>query len=402
MKTKEKDVLYCGVRKNKIESASPTFNEKNVRYLYDWISERYSIHLKKDVKKEKSPWTNNKILKDYRFTNVRREHDRQTINLIKKVTNNSSLSLEEKILNSIIFRTWNREDTFSFFCGPFEIDDFKGETFKTFLSLARRMYKAYSQQDPNHVYWTPVFNTGGLKSAWFSPRTNCYIGATVKNLKVKYSYKGKEEEVPYRKFRELVKEVDQNDLELLDFVGVSPLNQSYTMWEKDVPLRVFWLAKWVVDNNIISRILEAKDQKEVVDILQEIPGIAYFLSYQIFVDFSYIPEFPFSENEFTAAGPGCKKGLDFIFRDRDGMTYEECLFWIRDNQRELFHEYEYDPNDLFNDLPEEDRILNVMSLENCMCEISKYIKAIEGKGRPRNKYSSPAKHSFSLIQEKSF
>ena len=46
----------------------------------------------------------------------------------------------------------------------------------------------------------------------------------------------------------------------------------------------------------------------------------------------------------------------------------------------------WEPHLLFADLPKEDRHLNVMSLENCFCELSKYIRAVEGTGRPRNKY----------------
>ena len=98
---------------------------------------------------------------------------------------------------------------------------------------------------------------------------------------------------------------------------------------------------------------------------------------------TYIKEFPFSENEFVVAGPGCKKGLDYIFKDYDGMTSEEALFWLRDNIDFVFS---WDPKALFSDLPEHDRCLNIMSLENCMCELAKYIRTIEGTGRPRVKY----------------
>jgi hypothetical protein len=38
------------------------------------------------------------------------------------------------------------------------------------------------------------------------------------------------------------------------------------------------------------------------------------------------------------------------------------------------------------DLPEEDRYMNVMSLENCMCELGKYMKTKLGVGRPRSRY----------------
>ena len=122
------------------------------------------------------------------------------------------------------------------------------------------------------------------------------------------------------------------------------------------------------------------------------------------MDLSYIKEFPFSENEFVVAGPGCKKGIDYIFTNKDGMTYEECLFWLRDminydpnslfrcdelrewEEENGYESREYNRFKLFNDLPEDDRIMNVMSIENCMCELSKYMRAVDGTGRPRNKY----------------
>ena len=82
-------------------------------------------------------------------------------------------------------------------------------------------------------------------------------------------------------------------------------------------------------------------------------------------------------------------GLGFLFTDKDGMTDEECLFWVRDNIGESFKTIlgkPWDPYKLFSDLPEADRCLNVMSLENCFCELSKYIRAKTGTGRPRKKY----------------
>ena len=132
--------------------------------------------------------------------------------------------------------------------------------------------------------------------------------------------------------------------------------------------------------------LDKLSSKEVYDNLLSLPGIGSFLAYQIFVDFSYLSEFPFSENEFVVAGPGCKKGLNLLFDDFGGLRYEEALFWIRDNQNRLFQQFGYNSYNLFSDLPEEERYLNLMSLENCMCEISKYIRAINGEGRPRIRY----------------
>lgn len=49
-----------------------------VKLLMYWIKERQSIHLKKEAGK-KWPWTKDPILQEYRFCNVYRENDRETL-----------------------------------------------------------------------------------------------------------------------------------------------------------------------------------------------------------------------------------------------------------------------------------------------------------------------------------
>ena len=120
----------------------------------------------------------------------------------------------------------------------------------------------------------------------------------------------------------------------------------------------------------------------MIDALKSIKGIHDFLAYQVFVDLTYLEDFPWSENEFVVSGPGCELGLDYLFEDKDGLTYDELMFWLRDNcpiTREWCREH-------MIDLPQYDRYMNVMSLENCMCELGKYVKTQRGEGRPRSRY----------------
>jgi hypothetical protein len=149
-------------------------------------------------------------------------------------------------------------------------------------------------------------------------------------------------------------------------------------------LGAFWLSNRAIELNIPKRCLEAQSQQEVFQILTELPGIARFLGYQIFVDMTYIEKFPFSENEFTIAGPGCKNGLNRLFLDMVNMTAEEAVFWLRDYIP--IGAPQLDFKKLMVDLPEEERFLSVMSLENCLCEFSKYHRAYYNQGRPKIKY----------------
>jgi hypothetical protein len=54
-----------------------------IERLLDFIFERESIRIKREAG-ERRPWTACPILRDYRFTNIRREHDRGTVWLHQK------------------------------------------------------------------------------------------------------------------------------------------------------------------------------------------------------------------------------------------------------------------------------------------------------------------------------
>ena len=349
MEIKPRDLKYCGVNIDHIKSAHPQIDYRNVVHLLDFITERYKIHLKKDVYQQEAPWTTNPILREFKFTNVRREHDRQTRYLIKNISQNSELSLREKILNTVMCRAWNNFDTFHDLGGPWTEEELSDPELK---ERVRPLYHRLLKKDPKRMWWSSAYIQGGCKMAWKSP-----------GLKLREG----------------------------EFMDTS---NKFGDAEKDIPLRPFHIGVWMSQLDIVDRVLSAKTQEDVFNTIKELRGFSDFLAYQVFVDLTYIEDFPFSENEFTVAGPGCKKGLNYIFLDRDGMTYEECIFWIRDNAEKLFKkckakgltELKWQPEVLFCDLPIQDRQLNVMSLENCFCELSKYIRAVTQTGRPRNKY----------------
>lgn len=345
MNTKKHDKPYCGVREEVIASVRPLISKRNFRLLLEFIRDRYEVHTNKDVEQIPKPWTDNPVLQQYKFTNIRREHDRQSKMYINGVAECNDLTLNEKILNAFMFRAWNNYDTFVTLGGPFSMNDIlSGEA----MQKARKIVHSVDKQDSNHLWFNSAYNQGSMKGVWRFPDGS--------GFKVRLS----EEEAAKK-------------------LGFEPC----------MPLRMFYLAKYVIDNHIIDKLLYSEDQKEAYEVIRSVPGFAAFMAYQVFVDLTYIPEFKFSENEFTMAGPGCKKGLDYIFSDAKGMTPEECLFWLRDNFDRLnaqFPEIGLDINKLMYDLPKWDRRMNVMSLENCMCELSKYLKVVYNTGRPRCKY----------------
>lgn len=342
MKTKQRDTRYCGVDRERIASAKPTISTVSLVHFREFITERYKIHVKKDVLKLEKPWTENPILQQYKFTNVRREHDKQSRELIRRVSTNPKLSLEEKIANTFLFRAWNNADTFETFGGPWKLNVIYDPLTK---ESARAVYREAMQEDPERLWFSSAYNQGGTKQSW-------------KRL--------------------------------------NPDDSERTPAEPDIPLRVFHVGVWLGRDKVIQRILASKNQERCFEIIKSVRGFADFLAYQVFVDLTYIDDFPFSENEFVIAGPGCKRGMDRLFLDRDDMTYEECLFWLRDRFDKLMswldrkghwpEDDPWDPSELFMDLEPHDACMNVMSLENCFCEFSKYTKALDGTGRPKVRY----------------
>lgn len=341
MRDKCRDKHYCGVRKSKIARAQPCIDENAMLLLLKYIVERYRIHIKKDILGIPAPWTKDRVLQTYRFTNVFREDDKVSSYLIDAVSTNPHLTLEEKVLNSFLFRAWNNPATFEDFGGPWCADDiYNGLELK---EIVRPIYHKLLRKDPERKWWSNAYLQGGAKYSW------------------------------------------RKTEETRDTRVLSPGS------EPDIPLRVFHIGVWLESHNVFDRLISAKNQKEAYEVIHELRGFSSFLAYQVFVDLTYIKDFPFSENEFVIVGPGCKKGMDLLFTDYDDMTHEEALFFLRDNIDECFlnlyrngsTRHEWDPEKLFKDRPAYDRRLNLMSLENCFCEFSKYMRARNGKTRLR-------------------
>lgn len=365
MKNRPRDVLYCGVDKNKILTAHPKFNTEYFSWFHDYIIERYTIHLKKDVYHYPKPWTTDPILLDYKFTNVFRELDTVSKQIINGIALNDDLTLEEKIYNIFLARTWNRYDTLVLMGGPFKMQDL--EDIHALKERIRPLIKDY----PENAYsFNSAFFTSGTKGA------------------LKY------EDLYNHAFN--VKGIKKWGIR-------EHLNDSTGIVEPNMNLRPLHIINYMKEVDAVNHILNAKNQEECLDAIATIRSVKKeFTGYQYYVDCTYIPDFPFSENEVVCAGPGCRLGLDYLFTDKDGLTYEELLFWLRNNFEnlcEMLEDYskqypelgltqlKYDRLELFCDRPIDERYINVMAMQNCFCEYSKYWKIKKGIRSRRRRYN---------------
>jgi hypothetical protein len=85
--------------------------QPNLEEFYKFMYERHMIYVRRFVKKQPPPWTDNPILRDYKFTNVYRELDRGTIWYKDHVVPKAK-SLKDLLWLTTMYRLLNRVETF--------------------------------------------------------------------------------------------------------------------------------------------------------------------------------------------------------------------------------------------------------------------------------------------------
>jgi hypothetical protein len=137
---------------------------------------------------------------------------------------------------------------------------------------------------------------------------------------------------------------------------------------------------------LYGTITRAKSLQHVWSDLTHTPGIGPFLAYEMAVDISYASWNNLGEDEWVNAGPGCQRGLMKMF---PGLKPQECPWMIKVLRQAQVKEFER-LNLPFKDIAYLGRELTLRNIEHCCCECFKYFKALEGSGRPRNKFKPSA------------
>lgn len=287
------------------------------RYAY-YQKERTNIYRLKEIEKLPAPWSENPMFQKYKFTMTKRWLDRESKNLINGILLREDISLENKILNAVMFRMTNKFKLFEIF--PESYINFELVDDDYLADIKDRIIKSGV--------------SGFFTDAYF-------ISGTLRSLKL--AVYGKDKNIPKGES--------------------NPTNS------------VISIIKFLKANQqvILRYALESKNQEEVVDGINSLYGLGKFISYQSYVDFTYIPEYKFSETEFVRAGPGAERGLNHLFEDFDGLNFSEAIFWLRDNIVRIMKEndLEWEPETWFDFLPVENRVWTVMDIQNSMCEFDK-------------------------------
>lgn len=298
---------------------------ETLRVYRDYTYERASIYYKKNVLKEAPPYTLDLYLSKYKFTNIRRELDKQSEFLIDTVVN-ANISLENKILNIALFRCINHSE------GVQRLKQWPID----FCTFDLAEYVKFEVENPSNK----------LK------QSNAYLLTSQRKI--------------------------ANKLVQTEFRYKQSTLAHLILLNKDKLINAYF-----ADSPELS-----------YEYIKSVESFGPFIAYQIWVDFTYIKEYKFTEDDFTISGPGSDNGIDWmiagtnIIKD-DGKldykifkrlypenTYEDFLHWFRNNVSKLMKDngIDWDPTIFQHYLPKHQQDWGLQCVENSMCELSKLMK----------------------------
>lgn len=126
---------------------------------------------------------------------------------------------------------------------------------------------------------------------------------------------------------------------------------------------------------------------DLFTLLRSIPSVGPFLAYQYAIDLNYSPLTNFPEDDFVVAGPGALDGIHKCFINTDGLSAEDIIRYMWENQHRHFADFDIDFRSLWG------RPLQLIDCQNLFCEISKYARVafpeysgVAGRTRIKQKF----------------
>lgn len=343
--------------------------------LFFWLMhERMAIWKRRFIDKKDRPWTENEILRDYKFTNVYRELDRNSQWQIKNILLDDSLSLKNLIWKMMVFRFFNNPETFTF------------NPKKSGVAIQGDLFGA------------PI--KSGLKQA-----------EKISDL------------IPATKWRNGIPDYDEYDEdEFSKFIagvrssGQNPYTTAYLINSQATPgqPRDYCYTRVVIPTlhkripEIIKLVLKAKNPEEIIDYLTKMPAVANFIAHEFYQDFTYIPRYTdrkfmkFTQDDYTNVGPGASIGIRLIYPSLDSVAKQkQAIYWLRDEaERELtkvakskgepMYYLEWDKEKREYYLTDECNI-TLHQIEMWLCEFQKYWKMTIKTGKQRSKFEPTTK-----------
>lgn len=297
-------------------------NDNFLYFLY-FMKERMDIFWKR-FEGNPSPYSEDILFQNFKFTNVYRILDRSSQFLIKEVIQNGKkYSKEDMFWRIILYKHFNLPDTWIYLenkLGDITSDTDFDDIEKSLKELSRegKIYSNAYMLTASFMRSDPILNKFKLKSGM--PKYKMYLNIFKKSF---------------------------------------------------------------FDEGIMKDIIGSKSMEDAFNNFKRVVSIADFLAYQFVQDINYSDIVDFSMNEFCAAGPGTRRGLERCFDIEGTPDYGEMVIWVYNNLDELRREYsnKFEIDLTFRPLPNFNP--QVPDLSNCFCETDKYLRgagiATEGK-----------------------
>ncbi len=309
-------------------------NEEQLHDFFRTMYERQEMWWYKTMSNDPHPWSQDKILSEYKFCNVYRELDRNTQWLLKNVIKPKHMRLRDKVWQIMVFRLFNVPKMFEDVGMP-TIDVYSNNGFEWVKSL-----KDY-EQDGGKIRNAEAYNI----NTWIS--------------------KGRTEGMACA--------------EVIMPSAWTILNQIFDIKEHD-------------QYNYFG------DPQALVKKFKEIEGIGDFVSHEWFIDICYIADyaksdtiykgFTFNRNDFTSIGPGATGGLQEIFeKPYRKMDALKALLDLSEDYLKEFGDFRYVGWDKDKQwYGKSSHNLKLTDIEFWLCEFFKYCKIGRGKTFKRQKF----------------
>ena len=317
--------------------------EENLKEFFRTMHERQEIWYKRFILKHKSPWSQDFILANNKFTNVYRELDRASQWLIKNVYLDETLSDIDLVWKIICFRFFNQPDTFDV-SQKVRVELPKWKDFDVKKMYEEVIQVRESGRNPWHVAY--MMNMAFLPKTFTPERGLFKDHAYINHLMVKV--------------------------------------------HKMIP-------------GIVSSMKTTKTPEDTIKLLETLPAVSTFQSHEFFIDFCYINKytnrtfFKFNENDFTNVGPGASLGIRLIFPNTPPKDQKQRIYDLRDIAKQALTEQSINSQSNFKyiawdrrtnkyNILKENSTITLHQIEMWLCEFQKYWKMSLGKGKQRSKF----------------
>lgn len=147
------------------------------------------------------------------------------------------------------------------------------------------------------------------------------------------------------------------------------------------------LLQKMMEDDLPSKICDAKSMQHVFELLRSYPMIGDFLAYQYATDINYSNLTDFSEMSFVVPGPGARDGLQKCFSDPGGFSEVDLIRLVAERQEDEFKRLGLNFQDIWG------RKLQLIDCQNLFCEVDKYARVahpeiigISGRNRIKQKF----------------